>query len=329
MANRSAEVIRPSQRGRGAAPEKPFHDLTQEQDDGGEIDDGGMPFHELAMILPMMEPDALLELSSDILSTGRLVNPIITYKGKILDGRNRWLALQQARVTNPQIEPWCEEFKGTPAQAQEFVISANVMRRHLSEGQRGMIMAEMNRHNKRGRQKKGSETEATTQTVLAKALHVSPDTGQRGKTVLTHGTQTLIDRVKADDLKITTAAKVAKLPKEEQEKLDTLPEPEIRQALAGKPRVAKPRPAQVKTVVRDREVVPVDPKNVQGTINYASYEVEIHGMAVRDLAVLERLRKAILEAVKPLHPGRADSMGMFESPDVEVKLLMAASDPSA
>jgi hypothetical protein len=54
--------------------------------------------------------------------------PIVTYQGKILDGRNRWLAAIAAKV-----EPVFIEFTGDDEAAKQFVITANEERRHLSE----------------------------------------------------------------------------------------------------------------------------------------------------------------------------------------------------
>ncbi|MBT4627077.1 MAG: S-adenosylmethionine-binding protein, partial [Rhodospirillales bacterium] len=55
------------------------------------------PPHPYAALFPMMAPKALGEL---IASVGRdgLQDPIITFEGKVLDGRNRQLACSNASV---------------------------------------------------------------------------------------------------------------------------------------------------------------------------------------------------------------------------------------
>jgi hypothetical protein len=54
--------------------------------------------------------------------------PIIMYQSLILDGRNRWLAAEQAGV-----QPLTQDFVGTDEEAQQFVYTANEPRRHLTQ----------------------------------------------------------------------------------------------------------------------------------------------------------------------------------------------------
>jgi len=61
-------------------------------------------FHEIAGIFPLMEKEELEALTKDIAENG-LQEPIILYEGKILDGRNRYLACLQAGV-----EPWFKQY---------------------------------------------------------------------------------------------------------------------------------------------------------------------------------------------------------------------------
>jgi ParB-like chromosome segregation protein Spo0J len=57
----------------------------------------GMEFHPLANLFPPLEDKELDELAADIRANG-LRESIVTFKGKILDGRNRYLACQRAGV---------------------------------------------------------------------------------------------------------------------------------------------------------------------------------------------------------------------------------------
>jgi hypothetical protein len=91
--------------------------------------------HPFAALFPELPPEELSLLVRDIKERGQL-EPIILYKGLILDGRNRYRACQIAGV-----KPWIEEFntkaaKGTP---EDFVLSRNLRRRHLSMGQKAAI----------------------------------------------------------------------------------------------------------------------------------------------------------------------------------------------
>ena len=63
------------------------------------------------------------------------------YEEKILDGRNRYLASQRAGVL---LEPsHFVQFKGNRDEAAAFVISRNILRRHLTPDQRSAIAAEL------------------------------------------------------------------------------------------------------------------------------------------------------------------------------------------
>lgn len=55
-----------------------------------------LPFHALAGILPMMTPAELNDLTEDFREHG-LRDPIEIYDGQIVEGRNRFVALQSRR----------------------------------------------------------------------------------------------------------------------------------------------------------------------------------------------------------------------------------------
>lgn len=64
--------------------------------------------------------------------------PIALFKGKILDGRNRYLACQKAAVT-----PLFKEFTGSDDDALQFVKRENLDRNHYNEAQRAMVGAKL------------------------------------------------------------------------------------------------------------------------------------------------------------------------------------------
>ena len=92
-----------------------------------------MEYHELANVFPILPDREIESLAIDIRESG-LRHPITLYQGKILDGRNRFVACELAGV-----EPRFDEYTGDDPTA--FVISENIARRHLDESQRAACAA--------------------------------------------------------------------------------------------------------------------------------------------------------------------------------------------
>lgn len=88
-------------------------------------------FHEYCLLFPQADQKTIDDISADIKVNGQN-EPIILYQGKILDGRNRYLACRMVGV-----EPSFKEFTGD--EPLQYVISKNLHRRHLNESQRAML----------------------------------------------------------------------------------------------------------------------------------------------------------------------------------------------
>lgn len=86
-------------------------------------------WHPAACIFPMM-PDEDLQALADDIATHGLREPVVTFQGKVLDGRNR-----SAACVIAQVKPKTVEFRGTASDALSFVWSKNRTRRHLSSSQ--------------------------------------------------------------------------------------------------------------------------------------------------------------------------------------------------
>ncbi len=97
------------------------------------------PVHELAKFFPAIEGDDFAALCADIEAHG-LLNPIVTYEDKILDGSNRARACDKVGV-KPRYEPFVN------GKAFDYVVSQNIHRRHLTIGQ---LSALANEFAKRG-----------------------------------------------------------------------------------------------------------------------------------------------------------------------------------
>jgi hypothetical protein len=106
-----------------------FEDATER-----ELHPFRLPFHPLANNFPMMDPSSpeFRGLVASIKQVG-LTEPITMHEGKVLDGRNRLQACQEAGIA-----PRFEDFDDTEQTPLAFVLAKNLYRRHLTEGQRAM-----------------------------------------------------------------------------------------------------------------------------------------------------------------------------------------------
>ena len=91
--------------------------------------------HELAKLFPPMAGEDFKALCKDVKDHG-LLNSIVLYEGKVLDGRNRERACNEVGV-----RPRYETF--TDGSALEYVISQNVQRRHLTADQRALLALDL------------------------------------------------------------------------------------------------------------------------------------------------------------------------------------------
>ena len=87
------------------------------------------PSHPAASIFPLNTDGPEFEAFVEDIKRNGLLHPIVLCEGQILDGRHRYLACNKAGVS-PKFLAW--DGKGLPV---DYVISANALRRHLTESQ--------------------------------------------------------------------------------------------------------------------------------------------------------------------------------------------------
>jgi len=172
--------------------------------------------HPAAALFPLMDVDGpeFGELVADLQAHG-LLQPIVLHEGKILDGRNRHRACQHAGVA-PRFEEWCGE---SPT---EYVLSLNLHRRHLTDGQRAMIAVDalpMFEAEARARQGRRTDLRSDSSTFgqTCPEVHRARDeaaaaTGVSGRTVQTakaikEKAPDLAERVHAGKMTVHAAAK--------------------------------------------------------------------------------------------------------------------------
>ena len=94
-------------------------------------------FHDVANIFPMMQGEEFDALKADIAAHGLREAIWLHPDGRIIDGRNRYLACCELGM-----EPECRTWDGAGSLVA-FVVSLNLHRRHLTESQRAMIAAKL------------------------------------------------------------------------------------------------------------------------------------------------------------------------------------------
>ncbi|HUY89057.1 MAG TPA: ParB/RepB/Spo0J family partition protein, partial [Pirellulales bacterium] len=171
-----------------------------------------LDFHPLANAFPGLAEEALLELAHDIEAHGQL-EPIVLFEGRILDGRQRWLACRMAGV-EPQMIDW-----PGPGEPVAWVISKNLRRRHLSDSQRAMVAARLANlswgQNKREVQICTSGRDVTRDEAAA-LLNVSARSVAYARKLQASGDQELQAAVDRGEVSLHDAMSAAELPPDAQ-----------------------------------------------------------------------------------------------------------------
>lgn len=178
------------------------------------------PLHPACKLFPKLGDTELLELADDILENG-LQNPIVLLDGKVLDGQNRLAACKLAGV-----EPEFVEWSGTGSPLH-WVVSQNLMRRHLTASQRAAVALELlpmlekeakdRQRKSRGRGKKvaqgcadfaenGKASEIAARVVGASARYVEM------VKEISESRPELIERIRSGELSVPEARKLAAVP---------------------------------------------------------------------------------------------------------------------
>jgi hypothetical protein len=183
-------------------------------------------FHPAANIFPLLTEAELATLAQDIKANG-LMQPVVRYRGQIIDGRNRFLACQLAEV-EPSYTEWQGE--GSPV---SWVLSMNLRRRQLTDQQRAMVAArakaaflEEKPAVEKPSKKKESDSGEPSKKELKKAtmkaaemLGVSKGNVERASVVVDKGEESLVKVTSEGKVPLNAAVLVAALPRDEQKKI--------------------------------------------------------------------------------------------------------------
>lgn len=188
-----------------------------------------LPFHPYADIFPILDGMARDEFVEDIRING-LRDPIVILDGRIIDGRNRYLALVDLAKGGEMLGPgwdrragkplsiedlapdmkWFRSYRDDDGDPLDFIISKNLKRRQLDDNQRAMAAARL------ATMRRGSNQHSpigeTSQANAAKILNVSKRAVERATVVQKQGAPQLRRAVEQGSLALSTAATVASLP---------------------------------------------------------------------------------------------------------------------
>jgi ParB-like chromosome segregation protein Spo0J len=137
--------------------------------------------HPFSKMFPPISQEDFDKLVADIKDNG-LHHPVVRYQGKILDGNNRYRACGQAGV-----EPKFADFEGTDAQAQAYVISANIHRRHLSPEKRRELIAALLKGDPTKSNRQLAETAKVSHHIVGEVRSDLETTGQIAQLTETAG----------------------------------------------------------------------------------------------------------------------------------------------
>jgi ParB-like chromosome segregation protein Spo0J len=184
-------------------------------------------YHPACLLFPKLTGPALDELAADIKDQG-LIEPIVLLDGQVLDGKNRLAACQIAGV-NPRFVKW--DGLGSPI---EWVISTNLIRRHLTPSQRAAIAhdllplleaeAKQRQRGSRGRGKKVAKEFATfsdngkASEVAARIARSNPRYVETIKR-LAQEAPDLVPKIRSGQLSVPIASRLSRLKPPERTKI--------------------------------------------------------------------------------------------------------------
>jgi ParB-like chromosome segregation protein Spo0J len=164
--------------------------------------------HPLSKLFPPISEENFGKLAVDIKLNG-LHQPIVRYQGQILDGNNRYRACELVKIA-----PKFTEFTGDDAAARNYVISANIHRRHLSPDQRRDIIAALLKADPGQSNRLIADTAKASHTTVGAVREELEATGQIGQLETTTGADGKSRKTKGGKGKSSTRKSGAKSEKE-------------------------------------------------------------------------------------------------------------------
>lgn len=163
------------------------------------------PVHPAAELFPMLGDFELGELMQDIRAHGLREPVLLSRDGRVIDGRNRLAACEQAGIS-----PRFETFDGDEQAILDLVLSKNLHRRHLNESQRAMVASKITRRSDGRPSFKTGSIGLVSIPDAAQRLNVSEKSVKRARAVRHHGTPALVAAVERGEVAVSRAAAMVK-----------------------------------------------------------------------------------------------------------------------
>jgi ParB-like chromosome segregation protein Spo0J len=220
-------------------------------------------FHPLAEIFPELDNDRLRELAADIKKNG-LIDPLVTYEGKILDGRNRYGACGMAGV-----EPNYVAYTGDDPVG--YIVRRNLHRRQLNESQRAMVAAKLANLERGANQ----HSEGLPVGTASEILNVGRRSVARARNVLKDAIPEVVRAVDSGQIPVVVAEEIARLPKlEQQEALEIKNKKKKKKTNSTKDSTETPASAQL------AETAPGAPTEINATVMTLAEAENVDGAAL-------------------------------------------------
>lgn len=201
----------------------------------------GLELHPLATLFPEMDAEQFDVLKASIEERG-LLEPIVLYESKVLDGRNRLRACEETGIRVKSVA-----FDGDDPLA--YVVAKNFARRHMTTSQRALVAGRIanytNGGNRRSDQSKNPNSDRVTLEAAATLMRVNRATVLYARKVLKAAPE-LVRAVERGTITVEAAKALAVLPERDQKIIALTTDEKDRRAQIKK---AKARAKEV----RDRE----------------------------------------------------------------------------
>lgn len=164
--------------------------------------------HPLSAVFPGMSSEDFHALKDSIENIG-VQNPVTLLDGMVIDGWHRYTAANELGIDCPTVDLG-------DVDPRDFVLAQNKARRHITQSQLAMATTSVYAWAPEGRQKLHTECAVKTTAEMADIAGVHRNTIVQAQAVRAKATPEVIAAVKAGEIGLPKAARIAQLPKEAQ-----------------------------------------------------------------------------------------------------------------